>query len=46
MIEIIEQGTAQTRFLEPGDSIKIEMLDAAGRNLFGSIEQRVVAAQG
>jgi fumarylacetoacetate (FAA) hydrolase len=44
MIEIIEQGTARTPFLQPGDTIEIEMLDAAGRNLFGSIEQRVVAA--
>jgi fumarylacetoacetate (FAA) hydrolase len=44
MIEIIEQGKAQTPFMQPGDTIRIEMLDAAGRNLFGSIEQRVVAA--
>jgi fumarylacetoacetate (FAA) hydrolase len=43
MIEIIEQGAAQTRFMQPGDTIEIKMLDAAGRNLFGSIEQRVVA---
>jgi fumarylacetoacetate (FAA) hydrolase len=43
MIEIIEQGAAQTPFMQAGDTIRIEMLDAAGRNLFGSIEQRVVA---
>jgi fumarylacetoacetate (FAA) hydrolase len=44
MIETIEQGKAQTPFMQPGDTIRIEMLDAAGRNLFGSIEQRVVSA--
>jgi fumarylacetoacetate (FAA) hydrolase len=44
MIEIIEQGAAATGFMQPGDTIAIEMLDAGGRNLFGSIEQRVVAA--
>ena len=43
MTEIIEQGAAQTRFMQSGDLIRIEMLDAAGRNVFGSIEQRVVA---
>ncbi len=43
MIETIESGAAQTRWLSPGDTIEIEMLDASGQNLFGSIEQRVVA---
>jgi fumarylacetoacetate (FAA) hydrolase len=44
MNEIIEQGAARTPFMQPGDTIEIKMLDAAGRDLFGSIEQRVVAA--
>jgi fumarylacetoacetate (FAA) hydrolase len=43
MVEIIEQGAARTPFMQPGDRIEIKMLDAAGRDLFGSIEQRVVA---
>jgi fumarylacetoacetate (FAA) hydrolase len=41
MIEIIDAGKPATRFLEPGDEITIEMRDAAGRNLFGTIAQRV-----
>ncbi len=32
----------RTRFLEPGDTVEIEMLDAAGRSVFGRIAQRVV----
>jgi fumarylacetoacetate (FAA) hydrolase len=44
MIEIIESGAAQTRFMLPGDTIQIEMFDAAGKNLFGSILQTVVAS--
>jgi len=43
MRETIESGAATTPFLRPGDRIRIEMLDAAGRNVFGSIEQEVVA---
>ena len=44
MREIIETGEARTPFMKVGDTIRIEMLDGAGRNLFGSIEQRVVSA--
>ncbi|OWY39236.1 2-keto-4-pentenoate hydratase [Xenophilus sp. AP218F] len=43
MIEIIEQGAAQTPFMKAGDTIRIEMLDAAGRSIFGAIEQKVAA---
>jgi fumarylacetoacetate (FAA) hydrolase len=43
MIEIIESGKPATRFLEPGDEVRIEMRDAAGRNLFGTIAQKVIA---
>jgi fumarylacetoacetate (FAA) hydrolase len=43
MRETIESGAATTPYLRPGDRVRIEMLDAAGRNLFGSIEQEVVA---
>jgi fumarylacetoacetate (FAA) hydrolase len=40
--EVIEGGRAITPFLAAGDTIAIEMLDRAGRDLFGRIEQRVV----
>jgi len=43
MIEIIDGGKAQTPFLQAGDSVEMEMRDAAGRNLFGTIRQKVVA---
>jgi fumarylacetoacetate (FAA) hydrolase len=41
--EMIDHGEARTRFMLPGDTIEIEMRDAAGRNLFGTIAQQVVA---
>ncbi len=43
-LEMIDHGEARTRFLEAGDAVEIEMRDAAGRNVFGTIAQRVVAA--
>ena len=43
MIEIIENGKAKTPFMKVGDTIRIEMLDPNGANLFGAIEQKVVA---
>jgi len=43
MIEIIDTGKAQTPFMQVGDSVEIEMRDAAGQNLFGTIRQKVVA---
>jgi fumarylacetoacetate (FAA) hydrolase len=48
MIEIIEQGKPSTSFLAVGDRVRIEMQDAAGRDLFGRIENTVVrgAARG
>jgi fumarylacetoacetate (FAA) hydrolase len=36
-------GPAVTRFLEPGDRVEIEFLDAQGRAPFGRIDQRVAA---
>lgn len=42
MYETIETGAPQTPFLKYGDTVKIEMLDAQGQSIFGSIEQRVV----
>jgi len=43
-IETIEHGKPSTPFLAAGDTVSIEMLDAAGRSIFGRIAQRVVAA--
>jgi fumarylacetoacetate (FAA) hydrolase len=42
--EILEGGAPITPFLGVGDSIRIEMYDADGQNVFGSIEQEVIAA--
>ncbi|MGB6056460.1 MAG: fumarylacetoacetate hydrolase family protein [Burkholderiaceae bacterium] len=41
MYETIETGAPQTGFLKFGDTVKIDMRDAAGRSIFGSIEQTV-----
>jgi fumarylacetoacetate (FAA) hydrolase len=41
-IEILDGGEPVTPFLTPGDTVAIEMRDAAGRSLFGRIEQKVV----
>lgn len=41
MIETIEQGKPVTPFLRFGDRVKIEMLDAQGKSLFGAIDQVV-----
>jgi len=43
-IETIEGGAAKTPFLRFGDVVRIEMLDGAGRSIFGPIEQRVEKA--
>ncbi|HAG90238.1 MAG TPA: 2-keto-4-pentenoate hydratase, partial [Bdellovibrionales bacterium] len=43
MIEKINEGTIKTPFMKVGDTIKMEMIDSQGRNLFGTIEQKVVA---
>ena len=44
MLEIIATGKPSTPFMSAGDTIAIEMLDAAGQSLFGRIEQKVVLA--
>ncbi|MBV8656449.1 MAG: fumarylacetoacetate hydrolase family protein [Burkholderiales bacterium] len=41
MIETIEQGGPKTPFLKAGDTVRIDMTDAAGQSIFGSIEQTV-----
>ena len=41
MLEKVENGESVTPFMAFGDTVKIEMLDDAGRSIFGAIEQRV-----
>ncbi len=42
--ELVDHGAPRTRFMLPDDTVQIEMRDGDGRNLFGTIAQRVVAA--
>lgn len=42
MIEKISEGAIKTPFMKEGDTIKIEMKNEAGQNLFGTIFQKVV----
>jgi fumarylacetoacetate (FAA) hydrolase len=42
MIETIAHGQPRTPFLRFGDRVRIDMRDAAGRSVFGAIDQRVV----
>jgi fumarylacetoacetate (FAA) hydrolase len=41
VLEIIKSGKAATPFMKFGDTVRIEMLDKAGQNLFGTIEQTI-----
>ncbi len=41
MLETIDTGAAKTPFLRFGDRVRIDVLDAAGRSIFGSIDQQV-----
>lgn len=41
-LEKLETGESTTPFMKFGDTVKIEMLDAKGQSIFGSIEQKVV----
>jgi len=40
-VETLETGKPVTPFMSFGDTVRIEMLDAAGNSLFGAIEQRI-----
>ena len=40
-VETLRTGAAKTPFLKFGDRVRIEMLDAAGRSIFGAIDQVV-----
>ena len=44
MIEKIETGEFKTPFMKVGDTIEIKMLDQNGKNLFGTILQKVIQA--
>jgi fumarylacetoacetate (FAA) hydrolase len=44
MLEILARGTPATPFLRFGDRVRIEMVDASGRSVFGAIDQKVVKA--
>lgn len=46
MIETIYDGAPKTRFMTPGDTVRIEMLDKSGHSIFGAIEQTVVRYEG
>ncbi|QGZ53603.1 fumarylacetoacetate hydrolase family protein [Paraburkholderia acidiphila] len=45
-LEMIESGQASTEFMKFGDSVKIEMLDEAGKSIFGAIDQAVAPLHG
>ena len=40
-LELIAEGEARTPFMKFGDTIRIEMLDARGKSIFGAIDQKV-----
>jgi len=40
-LEMIADGEAKTPFMKFGDTIRIEMLDANGKSIFGAISQQV-----
>jgi fumarylacetoacetate (FAA) hydrolase len=44
-LETLEHGAPRTGFLKFGDRVRIEMLDASGRSIFGAIDQTVVRAR-
>lgn len=41
MREIIEDGSPSTNYLKAGDRVEIDLHDALGQNLFGTIQQEV-----
>jgi fumarylacetoacetate (FAA) hydrolase len=43
-IETVDSGKPATDYMHFGDRVKIEMLDAQGRSIFGAIDHRVVQA--
>ena len=43
-IELIDEGQPSTGYMKFGDRVRIEMLDAEGRSIFGAIDQIYVRA--
>ena len=43
-VETLREGKPRTPFMQAGDRVRISMRDAAGSEIFGAIDQRVVAA--
>jgi len=41
-LETVKQGKPSTEFFRFGDRVRIEMLDASGKSIFGAIDQQVV----
>jgi fumarylacetoacetate (FAA) hydrolase len=46
MLEILAQGSPQTEYMRYGDTIRIEMLNPAGKSYFGAIEQTLTFFEG
>ena len=42
MLEKIETGVVKQEFMKAGDTVNLKMLDKNGRNIFGTISQKVV----
>ena len=45
MIETIKDGSPKTPFMKVGDTVKVEMRDSSGKNIFGTIFQKVIQAK-
>jgi fumarylacetoacetate (FAA) hydrolase len=43
-IELADRGRIETEYMRFGDRVRIEMLDAEGRSVFGAIDQKIVPA--
>jgi fumarylacetoacetate (FAA) hydrolase len=46
MLEIIADGEAKTPFMQFGDTVRVEMLDASGQSIFGAIEHMITRYDG
>jgi fumarylacetoacetate (FAA) hydrolase len=44
-LEMLEGGAPMTAFMRFGDTVRIEMLDTAGKSIFGAIDQKVVQGE-
>jgi len=44
-IELVDEGQPRTGYMKFGDRVRIEMVDAEGRSIFGAIDQTYVQAE-